>query len=394
MPNVRSRLPQSSWFGLTALAFMAACGEDNRYVAPPPAQVTVATPVQQTVTRYLEATGSTAAVNSGNLVARVEGFVQEIKYRDGDVVKKGDVLFVIEPEPYKLKVDQAQAAQSGAQAELIKSQAEFERQTDLRKRDVNSQYDLDKALAQRDNDKANVDQAKSNTGQAQINYTYTNVVAPYDGVVSARQVSLGDLVGSGTSPTVLATIVQVDPIYVNFYISEQDVVRIRADMARRGETFAQLKGKVPIEVGLQTETGYPHRGLLDYAAPTIDASSGTLQVRGVFENSKNVLLPGNFVRVRVPMREQGSALLVPDAALGSDQGGRYVLVVGGDDVVEQRKVTIGPLVGDLRVVESGLKPDDRVVVDGLVRAIPGHKVAPQTRTASADQGAGKQDKGK
>jgi RND family efflux transporter MFP subunit len=394
MPNVRSRLPQSSWFGLSALAFMAACGEDNRYVAPPPAQVTVATPVQQTVTRYLEATGSTAAVNSGNLVARIEGFVQEIKYRDGAVVKKGDVLFVIEPEPYKLKVDQAQAAQSGAQAELIKSQAEFERQTDLRQKDVNSQYDLDKALAQRDNDKANVDQAKSNTGQAQINYTYTNVVAPYDGVVSARQVSLGDLVGSGTSPTVLATIVQVDPIYVNFYVSEQDVVRIRANMARRGETFAQLKGKVPIEVGLQTESGYPHRGLLDYAAPSIDASSGTLQVRGVFENSKNVLLPGNFVRVRVPMREQGSALLVPDAALGSDQGGRYVLVVGGDDVVEQRKVTIGPLVGDLRVIESGLKPDDRVVVDGLLRAIPGHKVTPQTRTASADQGPGKQNKGK
>jgi RND family efflux transporter MFP subunit len=371
-----------------ALPLLAACSEDNRYVAPPPAQVTVVTPVRQQVTRHLEATGNTAAVNSGNLVARIQGFIQEIKYTDGAHVKKGDVLFVIEPEPYKLKLEQAQAAEAGAQAELVKSEAELKRQTELRQRDVSTEANYDKALAQRDSDKATLDQAKSNTKQAAINYSYTQVVAPYDGIVSARQVSLGDYVGAGTSPTVLATIVQFDPIYVNFSVSERDVVAIRADIAKRGANVNDLKGKVMIEVGLQTETGFPHRGALDYADPSIDATTGTLGVRARFENPKGVLLPGYFVRVRVPVPTDGPVLLVPDVALGSDQSGRYVLVANADNVIEQRKVTIGPLVGDLRVIESGLKLEDRVVVDGLQRAIPGHKVEPQTRTASAEQKGG------
>jgi RND family efflux transporter MFP subunit len=258
----------------------------------------------------------------------------------------------------------------------------------LQARDVSTQANYDKALAQRDSDKATLDQAKSNTQQAAINYSYTQVVAPYDGIVTARQVSLGDYVGAGTSPTVLASIVQLDPIYVNFSVSERDVVGIRADIAKRGETVADLKGKVAVEVGLQTETGFPHRGLLDYVDPSIDASTGTLGVRARFENQKSVLLPGNFVRVRVPVPSGGLVLLVPDIALGSDQSGRYVLVVNAGNVVEQRKVTIGQLVGELRVIESGLKLEDRVVVDGLQRAIPGHKVDPQTRTASADRKGG------
>jgi RND family efflux transporter MFP subunit len=365
--------------GWLALALLAGCGEGNRYVEPPPAQVTVASPIRQPVTRYLEATGNAAAVNSGNLVARVEGFVQDIKYSDGDVVKKGDTLFVIEPEPYRLKLDQAQAAQAGSQAELVKAEAEFKRQQDLLQKEVTAQVNYDKALAQRDSDKANLDQAKSNTGQAQLNLGYTQVKAPYDGVVTARQVSLGDLVGpTGTSPTVLATIVQLDPIYVNFTINEQDISRIRAEMAKRGQTFTELKGKIPVEVGLQTEEGYPHRAMLDYASPSVDQSSGTLAVRAIYPNPKNALLAGNFVRVRIPLGLAADALLVPDTALGSDQGGRYVMTVNDKKVVEQRQVRIGALVGDLRVIESGLKPEDRVVIDGLQRAIPGQTVDPQT----------------
>jgi RND family efflux transporter MFP subunit len=170
--------------------------------------------------------------------------------------------------------------------------------------------------------------------------------------------------------------VQLDPIYVNFNVNEQDVLRIRAEAKRRGMTTSELT-KLPIEIGLQTETGFPHKGNLDYAAPTINLSTGTLAVRGLLPNPDRILLPGYYVRVRVPFDKQENALLVPDIALGSDQSGRYVLVVNADNIVEQRKVRTGQLEGDLRVIEDGLKPDDRVVIAGLLRAIPGQKVDPQ-----------------
>jgi len=186
--------------------------------------------------------------------------------------------------------------------------------------------------------------------------------------VTARQVSVGQYVGSGATPTVLATIVQLDPIYVNFNVSEQDVLRIRADIARRGLTPDDLR-KIPVEVGLQSETGYPHNGTLDYASPSVTQSTGTLAARAVLANPNRVLLPGYFVRVRVPVDEPRKDLLVPDTAIGSDQGGRYVLVVDKDNVVEQRKVEIGPKVDDKRVIEQGLEPDDRVVIAGVLRAV-------------------------
>jgi len=202
-------------------------------------------------------------------------------------------------------------------------------------------------------------------------------------------VSLGELVGGGTAPTLLATIVQLDPIYVNFTVSEQDVQRIRADLARRGINPANnIKGKVPVEVALQTDQGYQYQGALDYAAPSVNASTGTLAVRARLENPHRKLLPGYFVRVRVPLPPDDTpALLVPDTALGSDQGGRYVLVVNTENIVEQRKVTTGPLVQGLRVIETGLNPGDRVVVGGLARSIPGQKVEPQMQQLSAGSGS-------
>ncbi len=365
----------------TLLAALCGCGRDNQYVAPPPPAVTVMKPEQKAVTRYLEATGSTAAVNTANLVARVPGFVQEIKYQDGDFVKAGTPLFIIEPEPYKVKVEQAQASVVSAEAALKYSEAEFKRQQDLVSKQVSTQALYDKWLGQRDGDRGNLDQAKANEQTAEINYGYTTVKAPFDGVVTARLVSVGAMVGAAT-PTQLATIVQLDPIYVNFNISERDVLTVREEVRRLGLTPDDLK-KVPVEVGLQTDEGYPHKGTLDYAAPTVDASTGTLLVRGIFNNPNRVLLPGYFVRVRVPVGRDQSALLVPDTSLGSDQGGRYLLVVNKDNVVEQRKVEVGPLEGDMRVIEKGIKPDDRVIVAGIMRAIPGQKVTPEVKTADA-----------
>jgi RND family efflux transporter MFP subunit len=374
--RLRARAVSHFMFVTSAALALSAC-EQNTFVPPPPPKVEVAVPVQKSITRYLDATGNSAAIKNVDLVARVQGFLQSINYQDGTFVKEGTTLFTIEPDTYKLKLEQAQAAEAGAQASVKQAEADYKRQVDLVQKQAVSQATLDTSTSTRDNAQANLQQAQANTKIAQVNYGYTNVVAPFDGVVSAHLVSVGELVGV-SSPTQLATIVALDPIYVNFNVNEQDVLRFRAEARQRGMTVDEIR-QLPIEVGLQNETGYPHKGRLDYVSPTLNQSTGTIAVRGVLQNADRALLPGLFVRIRVPFDEQKNALLVPDATLGADQAGRYVLVVNSDNVVEQRKVQTGPLDGGLRVIESGLKGDDKVVVGGLLRAIPGQKVDPQVQ---------------
>ncbi|MEA2931214.1 MAG: hypothetical protein QOG38_3642 [Hyphomicrobiales bacterium] len=373
----RSRLTLAA-LGVAAAGLMG-CGQSNTYQAPPPPKVTVAKPVEQKVTRYFEATGNTAAINSANLVARVQGFLREISYVDGMPVKKGEHLFTIEPEPYQLKLQQAQAAEASAEATVRQTEADFERQQELVSRQAASKAAFDNSTANRDTARARLSQAKADTKQAQINLDYTRVVAPFDGIVTARQVSVGELVG-GSGTQVLATIVQLDPIYVTFNASERDVLHVRDMLYKRGQKAVDLIG-TEVEVGLQTDAGYPHKGKLNYIAPTVNQGTGTLAARAQLPNANRLMLPGFFVRVRVPL-EETPAMLVPAVALGTDQGGRYVLIVNGENTVEQRKVEVGPRVGELRVIENGLKADDRVVVAGLLRAIPGQKVDPQTQTAA------------
>ncbi|MCO5065707.1 MAG: efflux RND transporter periplasmic adaptor subunit [Rhizobiaceae bacterium] len=358
----------------TVVAALSACSNENSYVPPPPPKVVVAVPARQTVTPFLETTGNTAAVNSATLLARVPGFIQEINYKDGEALKSGQRTFLIEPEPYQLALQQAQAGLASAQAASEVSAAELKRQQDLLKQKVVAQSSADQASAQADSDAAKVQQSEVDVKQAELNLSYTQVNAPFDGTVTARQVSLGQYVGSG-SPTELATIVQLDPIHVNFTVSEQDVLRIRAAMRKQGMTEQDLR-KVPVEIGLQTEDGFPHTGTLDYVAPAVTVSTGTLPVRAVFENGDKALLPGYFVRVRIPVGELPDSLLVPDRAIGTDQGGRYVLVANKDDVVEQRPVEIGQLVGKLRVINSGISAEDRILTDGLMKAVPGQKIEP------------------
>jgi RND family efflux transporter MFP subunit len=362
---------------LCAAALLAGCKEEkNTYVPPPPPQVGVAKPLQQAVVPYLPSTGTTVAYNQVNLEARIQGFLTSIDYVDGAAAKQGDTLFVIEPAPYQAALQQAQATMQSTQAQLVQAEAEFKRQATLLAQNVSAQNTYDQALAKRDSLRANLLNNQAGVTQAAINYGYTRVTAPFDGIVTNHLQSIGALVGYG-SPTKLATIVQLDPIYVTFNVSEQDVIRIRQAAAKRGITRGDIS-KIPIEVGLVTEQGYPHAGTLDYSAPEVDTSTGTLLVRGIFKNADHGLLPGFFVRIRVPLDIQSStAFLVPDTAIGTDQAGQYVLVVNKDNVVEQRKITTGQLYGQLRVVPTGLTADDQVVVSGVQHAIPGGKVAPQ-----------------
>jgi RND family efflux transporter MFP subunit len=382
--SVRKRLVGATL--LAAALTVGACGESNTYVPPPPPKVDVAFPVKQTVEQYLLSTGSTAAVNSTTLVARIPGFIQAINYKDGDAVKAGTVLFVIEQKPYQLALEQAEAGQASAVASTKQAEADYARQSELAAQKISSQATLDQSTASKESAIAKQKQAEVDVEQAQLNLNYTEVKAPFDGIVTAREVSLGQYVGAG-SATALATIVQLNPIYVNFSVSETEVQRIRADFQARGVTPEDLK-KTPIEVGLQTEAGFPHRGTLDYATPGVTAATGTLQVRGVFENAKRQLLPGYFVRVRVPLQSEPDALLVPDHVIGSDQGGRYVLVADKDGVVAQRKVEIGQQVGELRVITKGLEIGDRVLISGLMSVVPGQKIEPVMRDIS---GGGEQE---
>jgi RND family efflux transporter MFP subunit len=354
---------------------VAGCEQqENTYVAPPPPEVGVVLPVQRQVTRYLEATGTTAAVKSAQLVARVSGFLRGIHYRDGALVKQGSILFTIEPEPHRLKLEQARALGAAAQAALKQASADYERQLELNTRQVASKAALENATANRDSAQAKLKQTQVDTQQAALNLSYTEVKAPFDGIVLAHQVSVGELVGV-TGPTTLATIIDIDWIYVNFNVSEQVVLRFYELIRQRGLTLDELR-KVAVEVGLQNESGYPHQGTLDYAAPMVTQGTGTLTVRAILPNPGRIILPGYFVRIRIPLDPQ-NAFLVPDAAVGSDHSGRYLLVVGPDNIVEQRKVEIGPKSADLRVIDSGLTAEDRVVTRGRVRAIPGQKVIPQ-----------------
>ncbi|MBN9490452.1 MAG: efflux RND transporter periplasmic adaptor subunit [Alphaproteobacteria bacterium] len=362
---------------------VAACKPDNKFVAPPPAEVSVALPLQQSVVPYIEQTGNTQAVNTVDLVARVEGFLTKIEYKDGQFAKKGDPLFKIDPTTYDAKVKQADAELASAKALLLQAEAEFKRQETLLRQNVSAQNTYDQAKAKRDSNQANVENQSANLIIAQANLDYTGVVAPFDGIVTKRLVSIGELVGA-TSPTKLATIVQLDPIYVTFNLSEQDVLNIRQNLANRRITLEELS-KIPLEIGLMTEEGYPHKGHLEYVSPNVDAATGTILVRGVFDNPARALLPGFFVRVRVPIGlEAKSMLVVPDRVLAEDQTGRYLMVVNKDNVVEQRRVKVGQLlVGELRAIESGLTAEDRVVVSTNGRAIPGAKVVPKQTTIQA-----------
>ena len=360
---------------LGVMLLLVGCKPENKFAPPPPPRVQVAPPLEQKITRYVEATGNLSPVNQVDLVARVSGFLQEIGYRDGEMVKQGNKLFVVEPRPYLNQLQEAQATQAAAAAQLKQAEAEYVRQAQLGKQDFASQSVVDQALAKRDAARASLQQATASTENAAIQYTYTQGNAPFDGAVSAHLVSVGEYVG-GTTPTKLATIVQRDPIWVQFSLSEQDVQRIREGMAKRGVKIDPV-GTVPVEVGLQTDTGYPYQGLIDYVAPAIDASTGTLALRGQLKNPENRLLPGYFTRVRVPLGRDIDAMLVPDVAIGTDQLGRYVLVVNDQNVVEQRRITVSDVVGENRVVETGLKSGEKVVVNGIQRAVPGQKVTPE-----------------
>jgi len=372
---------------LAVLTALAAGPAVHAQGTTEPPKVTVVQPKAQEVTNTVELTGNAAAVNSVKLVARVEGYLENQNFADGAVVKKGDLLFTIQQDQYKAQLIQAQAQVQEANAAIEYAHTEIGRYRALVKQEAAAQTELDHWIYEYASAQAKLLSAQAQVTLAQLNLGYTEVRAPFDGQMSKAQIDPGNLVGSvGQQAAPLAEIFQLDPIYVVANLSEQDMLKIRANLNQTRLSLAQLV-KVPIDVGLEDESNFPRHGTLEYVSPGLDPATGTLLIRGKIANPTRDLLPGVFVRIRLPMeRGARNALLVPDRALQEDQGGRYLLVVNKDNIVEKRYVQLGDRLGSLRVIASGIAADDKVVVGDLWRVSPGLKVAPQLTAIETPQG--------
>lgn len=352
---------------------LAACEKKPSFTPPPP-KVTVAQPVRQNVTIALEYSGNTQAVNTAQLRARVEGMLDKVLFKDGEPVKKDQLLFVIQQNTYMARLQQAEGNVATQKALLYHAQTELERYTNLLAQKAAAQTDVTNWRYQRDSAQAALMSAEAQRDLARLDLGYTSVAAPFAGRIDRRLVDPGNLVGSGTS-TVLAEIVQTDPLYVYFNIAEADMASLTGGT---GFTLPRERSPgYPIQMGLTNEEGYPHEGSLDFTATSVSSTTGTLLVRGVFPNPDARMLPGQFARVRVPVGEERSAVLTPKVAVGFDQLGPYVLIVNEKNVVERRSVKVGAPWYDMQVIGEGLAGDEWVIVNGMLKAIPGRQVAPE-----------------
>jgi RND family efflux transporter MFP subunit len=382
--SVLVRRSPSARAALLLVAAAAGCGGGPP--APQPPQVTVAAPERRTVQMYAEFSGNTRAVESVEIRARVPGTLEEIRFEPSSRVRQGQILFVIEREQYIAARDEAQGSLRSAEAELARAESDLKRVEQAIQTNAVSQSDLDRAQAARDQAEAAVVAAGARLANAELNLEYTLVRSPIAGRVGRWLVDPGNLVGA-TGPTHLTTVNQDQPIYVYFDAPEDLVL---AYLTTRSDTTQNQDRVGRVNVALANETDYPHEGVIDFIDNTVDPTTGTIEMRALLPNEDNALFPGLFVRIRVIGREKPNALVVQEQAIGTDLGGKYVLVVDDQDVVDQRYVTLGATQDDgaIEVVE-GLDGTERYIINGMLRARPGFPVAPQTEAelAAAQQAA-------
>ncbi|MDE2063301.1 MAG: efflux RND transporter periplasmic adaptor subunit [Bradyrhizobium sp.] len=364
-------------------------GNQAAAVPTPAPQVTVSQPLQRKIDSRASFLGQFSAIDRVELRAQVGGTLTEIHFRDGQIVHKGDLLFVIDPRPYEIKLEQAKAALQTATARVELANAQLSRAQSLRRNEFATQETVDQRTSDQDSSSAAVEDAKARIRDAELDLEYCHVRAPFTGRIGARQVSVGSLVAgsrAATSPTtLLATLVSLDPLYLDFDMSESDFLTFSRERARVGGPLANK-----VMIGLSDENNFTREGTLDFIDNALDRSSGTIHARATVPNPDLFLAPGQFARLRVAIAPPTSAYLLPDSAVVLDQSQHLVMTVGPDATVKPKIVTTGDLRGGLRVIRSGLGPMDRVVIDGLVRAVPGRKVAPQHGTIHYDAAADEQ----
>lgn len=355
-------------------------GEQGAGNAPPPPQVTVSKPLMKEMQEWSDFTGQFEARESVEVRPRVSGYLESINFTDGQLVKKGDLLFVIEPRPFELALETAKAQQAQAEAQLELAKAQLERTAQLRKNDYATQETYDERLAQVNIATASRDAAIAAVNQAQLNLDYTRVTAPVSGRVGRHEVSVGNLIMGGTSgtstTTLLTTIVSLDPIWLSFYVSEGDGMTYKR-LVQKGEVKSARESTVEVEGQLMDEKTWTLKGTIDFVDNQYDRNSGTIRVRAAFPNPNLFITPGQFGRVRVPMSQLRPTMLVPDAAVVTDQSVKLLFTVAPDGTVVPKPVELGPVTDDnLRVIRTGITPDDEVIINGLLRARPGQKVTP------------------
>jgi RND family efflux transporter MFP subunit len=357
-------------------------GQPQQAKAPPPPTVTVAKPVRKLVVDQDEYVGRFVPVDTVEVRARVGGYLDKINFTDGQLVKQGDTLFIIDRRPYQHVLEQVKANLAQARANLAFAQADLDRGAQLVKDHTITQQLYDQRAQAKSVAEAGVKAQEAAVATAELDYQFTDLKAPISGRIGDRRVSVGNLVIGGITgtPTLLATIVSVDPIRFEFTFDEAAYLRYER-LAHEGKDVTSREGSVIVGVKLLDENDFVHQGRLDFVDNVIDKSSGTIRGRAVFSNPDGVLTPGMFGRIRVPGSPPYQAMLVPEVAIGTEQARKFLLVVAPDGTVQQKFPTFGQAVGQLRVVKDGLTPDDRVIVNGLMRARPGQKVTPQDEDA-------------
>jgi RND family efflux transporter MFP subunit len=391
----RRRLTARTWLvGAAAalallLTYLGSSYYRNGQAAAPPAavpSVTVSRPLQRDIDKRLGFLGQFSAIDRVELRAQVGGTLTEIHFQDGQIVHKGDLLFVIDPRPYEIKLAEAKAQLQTAIARMALAKSQLVRAQSLRRSEFGTQETVDQRTNEQDAAKAAVEDAKARIRDAQLDLEYCRVAAPFTGRIGARQVSIGGLIAGGraaTSPTtLLATLVSLDPIYLDFDMSESDYLTFSRERARLPRPLAD-----EVAISLSDETTFARQGTLDFVDNALDRSSGTIHARATVPNPDLFLAPGQFARLRVAVAPPAPVLLLPDRAVLLDQSQHLVMTVAADGSVVPKIVQPGDLRGGLRVIRFGLKPSDRVVIDGLVRAAPGAKVAPQDGAIHYDSAA-------
>ena len=381
-PNI-SHLSRSIALSLALL--VAACGDSgNKQATPPPPAVTIANPVKQKISDFDEYVGRFVAVDSVEIRARVSGYLDKVHFIDGQLVKEGDLLFTIDRRPFQNAVDQARATLAQAKANLAFAESDLVRGQQL----VRDKTITEQTFEQRQQAKRTAEAlAQANEAlvrQAELDFHFTELRAPVAGRIGDRRISPGNLITGSLSSTtsLLATIVSNDPIRFEFTFDEGSFLRYER-IARSGTDVASRGAGVAVSLKLIDESDFGHRGRMDFIDNAIDRSTGTIRGRAQFRNLDGIFTPGMFARIQVPASPPYEALLVPDAAIGTEQARKFVYVVGPDNVVSQKFLTLGQLSDNLRVVKDGLLSDDRVIVNGISRARPGAKVTPQAQGSAA-----------
>src|ERR1700723_1305177 len=360
------------------VALLSGCKQVVAPQAPPPATVTVSQPVQREVVRWDQYSGYLSSPKTAIVGARVSGLIEEAPFQEGAIVHAGDLLFKIDPRPFQADLDNKKAAVAQARATAVKARDDYGRSVELIKSQVIARSDFDTTKASYGEAAASLDAAEAALETSRLNLEWTEVRAPITGRVSRMNVTVGNLVTGGTgqaTPTTLTTIVSIDPLYCYINVPESVALRFQKLALQENKSSVQA-ARVACYMQLENETNFPREGVVYFVDNQVDVNTGTVQIRCVFANPTTILTPGLFALTRIPASDRYQALLIPDAAVNSDQNERYLLIVGANNVVQQRPVKLGALFGTLRSITDGLKPGEKVIVNGMQFAQAGAKVVP------------------